>query len=130
MGLIAKMICVDDDIFIQEVFKSIMEEHFHVALASSAERALDLMESRGPFDIVISGYDMPGMNGLEFLSLVAARWPESIRILMSGGGADMAEVKRAISAGHISRFLVQPFCLITLRDQLREACNGRAAPVA
>jgi len=129
MGLIAKMICVDDDIFILQVFKSIMEEYFHVALAGSAQKALELMELRGPFDIVIAGYDMPDMNGVEFLCLAAARWPESIRILMSGGGADMAKVKRAISAGHIARFLVQPFCLISLRDQLREECNGRVAPV-
>jgi response regulator RpfG family c-di-GMP phosphodiesterase len=82
-----------------------------------------MMELHGPFDIVVSDYDMPGMKGVEFLCLVAERWPETIRILMSGGGADMAEVERAISTGRISRFIAKPFCMISLRDQLWNACN-------
>ena len=69
------------------------------------------------------------MKGVEFLCLVAERWPETIRILMSGGGADMDKVARAISAGHISRFLAKPLCMISLRDQLWNECNGGAAPV-
>ena len=122
MGLIAKMICVDDDIFILQMIETYMEEFFQVALAGSAAEGLGKMELHGPFDIVISDYDMPGMKGIEFLGLVAKRWPETIRILMSGGNADMDKVKRAISAGHISRFLAKPFCVISLRDQLRDEC--------
>lgn len=129
MGLIAKMMCVDDDVLIQHMIKSCMEEYFQVSLAGSAEEGLDMMEWDGPFDIVMSDYDMPGMKGVEFLCLVAERWPETIRILMSGGGADMDTVVRAISAGQISRFLEKPFCAISLRDQLWNACNGGSAPV-
>jgi len=129
MGFTPKMICVDDDIFIQHVVKMFMEEYFQVTLVGSAEEGLCLMELHGPFDIVIADYDMPGMNGMEFLSLVAERWPETIRILMSGGNMDMDNVERAISAGHISRFLTKPFCMITLRDRLLDECNSRTAPV-
>jgi DNA-binding NtrC family response regulator len=78
----------------------------------------------------MSDYDMPGMKGLELLSLVAERWPGTIRILMSGGGTDMDKVERAIGTGHVSRFLAKPFCVISLRDQLCGECNGGAAPVA
>jgi DNA-binding NtrC family response regulator len=124
MGLIAKMICVDDDDIIRNIVKTSMLGHFYVAVADSASKGLDLLETDGPFDIVLSDYDMPGMNGLEFLCLVAERWPKTIRILMSGGIADMDKVQRAIRAGHVSRFLAKPFCTLSLRDQLRDVCNG------
>jgi CheY-like chemotaxis protein len=129
MGPIAKMLCVDDNLFVLQMIESFMEGHFQVTLADSAEEGLNMLEVHGPFDIVLSDYDMPGMKGVEFLCLVAERWPETIRILMSGGGADMDKVERAISAGHISRFLAKPYCMITLRDQLWNECNGGAAPV-
>lgn len=125
MGLNAKIMCVDDDIFILRMIESCMEEDFQVALAGSAEEGLKMMVLHGPFDVVISDYDMPGMNGVEFLGQVAERWPETIRILMSGGGVDMDTVERAINSGHISRFLEKPFGVITLLDQLCDACNGR-----
>lgn len=124
MGLIAKMICVDDDIFILQMIETYMEGYFQVALACSAEEGLVMLELHGPFDIVMSDYDMPGMNGVEFLCLVAERWPETVRILMSGGNADMDKVERAIGAGRITWFLAKPFCVTSLRNQLRDEFNG------
>jgi len=129
MGEIAKMICIDDDTFIQQIVMAIMEGTFHVTVADSAPKGLVLMETDGPFDIVLCDYDMPDMKGLEFLSLVAERWPETIRILISGGGADPDKVAQAINAGRISRFLAKPFCLLSLRDQLLDECNLRNAQV-
>jgi len=123
MGLIVKMMCVDDDIFILQMIETYMEGHFQVVLAGSAEEGLGIMELQGPFDIVISDHDMPGMKGLEFLRLVAERWPETIRVLMSGGNADMDQVELAIRAGQIYLFLAKPFCMLSLRNRLMDDCN-------
>jgi len=129
MGPTIKIICVDDDISILQTVKACMCEHFLVAIAASATKGLVLMETYGPFDIVMSDHDMPGMKGLEFLSLAAERWPETIRILMSGGCKDMDSVTRAINAGQISRFIQKPFDAVILLDQLLEEFNGGAEPV-
>jgi response regulator RpfG family c-di-GMP phosphodiesterase len=67
-------------------------------------------------------------KGLEFLSLVAERWPETIRILISGGCMDMDSVTRAINAGQISRFIPKPFNPVILAYQLLEEFNGSAEP--
>ena len=124
-----KIICVDDDISILQIVKACLCEHFLVAIAGSALEGLDLMETDGPFDIVMSDYEMPGMNGLEFLSLLAERWPETIRILMSGGCKDMDGVTQAINARQISRFIPKPLNMVILLDQLLEEFNGGAEPV-
>jgi len=121
-----KIICVDDDISILQIVKDCLCEHFLVAIAGSALKGLDLMETDGPFDIVISDHEMPGMKGLEFLSMVAERWPETIRILLSGDCKDMDSVTRAINAGQISRFIPKPFDAVILAAQLSEEFNGCA----
>jgi len=129
MGPTIKIICVDDDISILQTVKDCLCKHFLVAIAASASKGLHLMETYGPFDIVMSDHEMPGMKGLEFLSLVAERWPETIRILMSGGCMDMDSVTRAINAGQISRFIPKPFDAVILADQLWEEFNGSSEPV-
>jgi DNA-binding NtrC family response regulator len=121
-----KFICVDDDISILQIVKTSLCEYFLVAIAGSALKGMDFMETDGPFDIVMSDHEMPGMKGLDFLSLVAERWPETIRILMSGGCKDMDSVTRAINAGQISRFIQKPFDAVILADQLLEEFNGSA----
>jgi response regulator RpfG family c-di-GMP phosphodiesterase len=124
-----KIICVDDDIFILQTVKDCLCEHFLIAIAGSALKGIALMETDGPFDIVMSDHEMPGMKGLEFLSLVAERWPETIRILLSGDCKDMDSVTRAINAGQISRFIPKPFNPVILADQLLEEFKGSAEPV-
>jgi len=124
-----KIICVDDDIPMLQTVKTCLCEHFLVAIAGSALKGLDLMETDGPFNIVMSDHDMPSMKGVEFLSLVAERWPETIRILMSGDCKDMDSVTLAINAGQISRFIPKPFDMVILRNQLLEEFNGGAEPV-
>lgn len=121
------VLCVDDDIFIQKMVATFLEGYFRVVLAYSAEEGLDLLQTQGPFDIVISDYEMPGMKGVEFLRLVRELWPETTRILASGGGADPEVVTQAISAGNISHFLSKPFDVISLRNLLIDERNEGAA---
>lgn len=123
MGSMGKVLCVDDDDFVLRLMQACVEGHFEVALASSAEEGLALMEAQGPFRVVVSDYNMPGMRGDEFLRQVAQRWPETIRILISGGAMDMNEMDLAIRTGCVSRFLTKPFRITSFCDQLRHECQ-------
>ena len=50
--------------------------HGHrVETASSAEEALDRL-SRGRFDLIITDYRLPGMDGEVLAAEIAERWPE------------------------------------------------------
>jgi two-component system NtrC family sensor kinase len=58
--------------------------------------------------VVISDFRMPGMNGVEFLSEVRRRWPDTVRIVLSGY-ADAGAVVSAINEGQIYKFVAKPW---------------------
>jgi DNA-binding NtrC family response regulator len=114
---VGRVIFVDKDSNMRNMMAMILNEQFHVVTACSAEEGLALLEAEEHFDIVISGLTLMFMNGLEFLRRVSELCPQTVRILMSGGG-DRADINQAIREGSVSRYILKPFCLSTLLDQL------------
>jgi CheY-like chemotaxis protein len=64
---VISVLYVDDDRSLLEIGKLFLERtgEFQVELRDSAIKAMDLLQSSS-FDIIISDYEMPLMNGLEF----------------------------------------------------------------
>ncbi|MES3516063.1 MAG: response regulator [Natronomonas sp.] len=91
---------VDDESSFLDLVSVFFERELEAATvttATGAEAGLKTLED-GSFDCVVSDYDMPGTNGLEFLEAVRAKHPELPFILYTGKGSeDIAS--RAINAG-------------------------------
>lgn len=60
-----------------------VREQWDVRTACGGPEALAALEER-PAQVVISDLRMPGMDGLAFLQAVADRWPDAVRIILSG----------------------------------------------
>lgn len=101
------ILCVDDEVNILEGLQDNLRKQFKVFTALSGAEGLALIESDGPFPVVISDMRMPGMNGAEFLSKVRAKSPDSMRILLTGQ-SDMDSAISAVNEGQIFRFLTKP----------------------
>jgi two-component system NtrC family sensor kinase len=104
-----KILCVDDE---RNVLRSLerifLDDEYEIVLAGSGDEGLKIMEDSGPFQVVISDYRMPVMNGVEFLKGVYERWPDTVRIVLSGY-ADAGAIVAAINEGHIYRFIPKPW---------------------
>lgn len=61
-----------------------------------------------PFDLILSDYRMPGLNGVQLLSAARELQPESVRMVLSGY-ADLDAVMGAINEAGIVRFLSKPW---------------------
>ncbi|MBV5341987.1 MAG: response regulator [Deltaproteobacteria bacterium] len=104
-----KILCVDDERNVLRALERIfLDDDYEIVLAGSGDEGLKIMEESGPFQVVISDYRMPVMNGVEFLKAVYGRWPETVRIVLSGY-ADASAIVAAINEGHIYRFIPKPW---------------------
>jgi YesN/AraC family two-component response regulator len=100
-----KVLIVDDEtdveiLFKQQFRKEIKQGLIDLCYAFSGEEALALLASVQPPDIVciLSDINMPGMTGLELLSIVKDRYPH-IRVSMITAYGDDMNFKTAMSTG-------------------------------
>ncbi len=95
-----RILHVDDDRDFADVaaeFLELEDERFDVTITSGADEGLDLLAETS-FDCVISDYEMPERNGIEFLEAVRKEAPELPFILYTGKGSEEV-ASEAISAG-------------------------------
>jgi two-component system NtrC family sensor kinase len=121
MGEKTKILCVDDEKSVLKSLKRLfMDDDYDILTASSGEEGLHTLEKASPISVVISDYRMPGMNGVDFLQKVHNRWPDTIRIVLSGY-ADTASVVAAINEGQIYRFIPKPWDDLELKNNITKA---------
>ena len=68
-----RVLFVDDDVNLLASLQRQFRGTFDLETASSGDDALPLLESKGPFAVVVSDLRMPGLTGMEFLGKVAER---------------------------------------------------------
>jgi HD-like signal output (HDOD) protein len=79
-----KILIVDDEVQLLKVLKRVfMKMDYCIYLAENGYQALELLESES-IDMIITDLRMPGMDGYELLTEVKRRYPDVIRIVLSG----------------------------------------------
>ncbi|WP_439888736.1 HD domain-containing phosphohydrolase [Pseudomonas sp. MBLB4123] len=118
----ATLLLVDDEENILKSLRRLLrQEPYEILMASGGEQALQLLEQH-QVDLVISDARMPGMDGASLLSEVQQRWPECLRILLTGH-ADIGTTIRAINQGQIFRYISKPWDDDELRMIIRQALS-------
>ena len=103
----AKLLLVDDEPNLTSALvRSLDRSQFEIFTADSAQQGLLVLAGHN-IDVVVSDERMPGMTGSQFLSEVRKRWPNTIRMILSGQ-ADLEAAVRAINEGEVYRFLLKP----------------------
>jgi len=88
-------------------FKATFRLKYNVLIALSGDEAIKIIESKH-IDIIITDQRMPNMTGVEFLEKVLERFPDPMRILLTGY-ADMNAVVDAVNKGKIFHYLAKPW---------------------
>jgi response regulator RpfG family c-di-GMP phosphodiesterase len=88
-------------------FKATFRIKYQVLTAISGNEALKIMETK-PVHIIITDQRMPEMTGVEFLEKVLVKYPDPMRILLTGY-ADMGAVVDAVNKGKIFHYLAKPW---------------------
>lgn len=115
-----KILCVDDDPNILAAYKRHLRKSFNMETADSGNQGLDFISRSGPFAVVVSDMQMPGMNGVDFLQAVRKKSPDTVRMMLTGQG-DLGVAMDAVNKGNIFRFLTKPCPPEELSQALRAA---------
>ena len=102
-----RILVIDDDASLRRVLEyNLQEAGYAVAVASSGEEGLSLFDSVDPA-LVITDMQMPGMSGMQLLTAIKERWPETIVIIITAFGTiDLAV--NAMKSGAYD-YITKPF---------------------
>ena len=122
----AALLCVDDELAIlkalKEQFKRLFGKRYIYEVAQSAEEAWEVI---GEFEeddvdvlIIVSDWLMPNVRGDEFLAQVHVKFPDIIKILLTGQADDSAIDQAKIKA-NLHRCLNKPWSEDELIETIR-----------
>ena len=108
----------DESSLLNALRRELRNEPYEVVTAPSGHAGLDCMAALDAA-VVISDHQMPGMSGVEFLSQVRDRWPDTYRVMMTAFG-DIDTISSAVNLGGIHRFLTKPWNTDDLKLTIQE----------
>jgi CheY-like chemotaxis protein len=118
-----KILVVDDEPLVCEAVKMMLEFDGHeVITASNGNEALVLFE-QGGFDVVVTDYKMPGMNGDELALALKVRQPGQ-PVVMLTAHAEMIKTTAVPLAG-VDQLVSKPFQFTDLQDAIKKATARR-----
>lgn len=115
-----RVLLVDDQPENLLVLEALLQDDWDVLTAESGVEALALLEEHQGTDLVISDQRMPGMTGVELLAVVAERWPETVRIVLTGF-SDVEPIVSAVNRGSVYRFLLKPWNPVEMQTVVKDA---------
>lgn len=114
-----KILCIDDDANVLTGIQRNLRKQFDIDTAVGALAALKLIEKECPYAVIVADMQMPGMNGVEFLNIARQKYPDTVRIMLTGN-ADQRTATDAVNRGHIFQFLNKPCPPDKLADVLTD----------
>ena len=118
-----RILLVDDEMHVLAALKRELRAGFGDALKVETinEPGLAVQRAREvSFDLVISDFRMPGMDGVQFLHALRAIQPHALRFMLSAS-SEVTTVMSALNDVEVTRFIAKPWASDELVQQVREA---------
>ena len=112
----AKILVVDDnDVFLIVVSKMLSRLGYEVSSADSAENGLSIfLENK--FDVVLSDFEMPGMDGVAFACSVKKSAPRTRVVIMTGAGKEIVFSRKSTAVDEV---ISKPFTLAEIGETIQ-----------
>ncbi len=110
---------VDDEIGNLTAFKAAFRREFNVFIAESAKEGTNILE-QNEIEIILTDQRMPETTGVEFLESIIEKFPEAIRIMVTGF-SDISAVIDAINKGKVYKYVTKPWDNDSLKMTINQA---------
>lgn len=110
----SRILLIDDEANVLSALqRALFDEPYEILTAESGEEGLKQLQSHR-VKVVISDERMPGMDGLAFLSAVREKYPETVRIMLTGQ-ASLESAMKAVNGSEIYRLFTKPWSDLDLK---------------
>ena len=112
----------DEELFIEYIQRMMSDENYNVVTAASAQEGLDILEKQ-QVSMVISEYEIPLINGLEFLEKVRIIYPNILTVMVTEH-ADIDLAIKAINEAGVYKFLLKPLDDIDFKNMIKKTLES------
>ena len=123
-----RAIVIDDSRAMRGILRRILTGmSFEVIEAKDGQEALSRLAETGRPDLAVVDWNMPNMNGFEFLKAIRADHSfDPMLVVMVTTEVEMLQVASALEAG-ANEYVMKPFTEDGMRDKLQLLGFGQAA---
>lgn len=113
-----RALIVDDSRFVRDYLRGLLEiKGIECEEAADGNAGLARLHERGPFDLALLDWNMPGMDGLAMLKNMRAEGYSNIKVMMVTTEAEDDFITRSLDAG-ADEYLMKPFDNEALSEKL------------
>ena len=120
-----RILIVDDEEAILETMTFTFMDLYEVLTTADPTKAISILEENQPVSVVITDQRMPGLTGVELLKQIYEKFPDTVRIILTGF-ADSDATIEAINDGHIYGYINKPWEPEELKAIVRRASELHA----
>ena len=121
MSRLPLVLVIDDEVRSVEALERILEDDFTVKKATSVREAEAILAEEA-VQAVLCDQRMPGTSGVEFLKTVRERWPDVVRMIISGY-TDAEDIIQGVNEAGIYQYVTKPWhpesLMLTLKNAVR-----------
>ncbi|PZO44245.1 MAG: adenylate cyclase [Pseudanabaena frigida] len=117
-----KLLVIDDEPDNLDLLFRTFYREYQVFRANGGLEAMELLEREGEVAVIISDQRMPIMSGTEFLSQMAVKYPDTMRIILTGY-TDVEDLVEAINTSKVFKYVTKPWDEGDLKNVVRQAID-------
>ena len=114
-----KVLYIDDETNNLIGLKATYRMDYDILIADSAEVGFEILEQNPDIQIILCDQRMPGKTGVEFFTEASLKYPNTVRMLITGF-TDLESVVSAINNAHIFRYISKPWDINEVRFAIEE----------
>jgi response regulator RpfG family c-di-GMP phosphodiesterase len=118
-GELPRILLVDDEPNLLDGLRRQLRRDFRVETAVGAAKGLFALGQDEPFEVIVSDYLMPGINGAQFLAAARRAAPTATRMLLTGH-TSLSDAAGTVNDGQVYRMLLKPVDHETMVTALRD----------
>lgn len=114
-----KVLMVDDEAVILEIFQEMLSDEFHVDVCNSPNNALEMIKAN-QYDVVITDYNMKELDGISLSQLINKT--TSVKIILVTGNVDIFSISEY---PQIFALIRKPCSMREVKRVIRLAINSQ-----